>query len=126
MRRRIKILLGILIFASAALAFTYAGDNYFEVAKNLDIFTTLFKELNTYYVDEIDPAKLVQSGISNMLQTLDPYTDYIPEEDAENFSIQTTGQYAGIGALITTIDKRVYISQPYIGFPAQQAGISWR
>ncbi len=123
MRRRIKILLGILIFASAALAFTYAGDNYFEVAKNLDIFTTLFKELNTYYVDEIDPAKLVQSGISNMLQTLDPYTDFIPEEDAENFSIQTTGQYAGIGALITTIDKRVYISQPYIGFPAQQAGI---
>ena len=111
MRRRIKILLGILIFASAALAFTYAGDNYFEVAKNLDIFTTLFKELNTDYVDEIDPAKLVQSGISNMLQTLDPYTDFIPEEDAENFSIQTTGQYAGIGALITTIDKRVYISQ---------------
>jgi carboxyl-terminal processing protease len=105
------------------LAFIPAGDNYFEVAKNLDIFTTLFKELNTYYVDEIDPAKLVQSGISNMLQTLDPYTDFIPEEDADNFNIQTTGQYAGIGALITTINKKVYISQPYIGFPAHVAGI---
>ena len=123
MRRRIKIFLAILVLSFTMLAFIPAGDNYFEVAKNLDIFTTLFKELNTYYVDEIDPAKLVQSGISNMLQTLDPYTDFIPEEDADNFNIQTTGQYAGIGALITTINKKVYISQPYIGFPAHVAGI---
>jgi carboxyl-terminal processing protease len=123
MRRRIKIFLAALVLTFTMLAFIPTGDNYFEVAKNLDIFTTLFKELNTYYVDEIDPAKLVQSGISNMLQTLDPYTDFIPEEDADNFNIQTTGQYAGIGALITTIDKKVYISQPYIGFPAHLAGI---
>jgi carboxyl-terminal processing protease len=123
MWRKIRIFFIALLLAIASVAFITPGDNYFEVARNLDIFTTLFKELHTYYVDEIDPGKLVQAGIKNMLQTLDPYTDFIPETEAENFDIQTTGRYAGIGALITTIDKKVYISQPYVGFPAHQAGL---
>lgn len=104
-------------------AFRGPGDRYFEIAKNLDIFTTLFKEVNLYYVDEVDPAKLVSTGIEGMLETLDPYTTYIPEEEMEAFSIQTTGEYAGIGALIGVVNKKTVVTNPYLGFPAQRAGI---
>ena len=107
----------------ALLAFTGPGETYFEIAKNLDIFTTLFREVNAYYVDEVDPKALVQTGIHGMLESLDPYTDFIPEEDMEAFSILTTGQYAGIGALISIINNRNIITQPYENFPAQRAGI---
>ena len=99
MKRKIS-----LVFAVVAIlgffAFTGPGEKYFDIAKSLDIFATLFKEVNAYYVDEVEPRKLIQTGIQGMLESLDPYTDYIPEEDLEAFSIQTTGQYAGIGALI--------------------------
>ena len=90
----------ILVISLALVAFAVPADKYFDIAKNLDIFATLFREVNANYVDEIDPAQLIQTGIQSMLESLDPYTDYIPEEDLEAFSILTTGQYAGIGALI--------------------------
>lgn len=98
-------------------------DNYFEISKNIDIFTTLYKEINTLYVDEIDAGKLMKKGIDEMLKSLDPYTSYIPESEIEDFRFMTTGQYGGIGAMITKRDDHVIISEPYENFPAQKAGL---
>ena len=95
----------------------------FEIVKNLDIFYSLFRELNSYYVDEIEPEKLIHTGIEAMLESLDPYTNFIPESDLDDFRFMTTGEYAGIGALITKRGKYVTISEPYEGFPAQEAGL---
>ncbi len=122
MKRRVK-LLSISLATVVVLAFSVPGERYFDIAKSLDIFATLFKEVNAYYVDDIDPRKLIGVGITGMLESLDPYTDYIPEEDLESFSILTTGQYAGIGALIGTVNKKIVVTNPYEGFPAQKAGV---
>ncbi len=123
MSRKIGIL-GVAVFVFCAfIAFRTPGEKYFEIAKSLDIFATLFKEVNTYYVDEVNPKKLVETGINEMLNQLDPYTDYIPEEDLEAFSILTTGQYAGVGALIGIVNKKTVITNPYVGFPAERGGI---
>jgi len=124
MMSRKRIILGIVVLISCAfLAFRTTGEKYFEIAKSLDIFATLFKEVNAYYVDDVNPKRLVETGINKMLDELDPYTDYIPEEDLEAFSIQTTGQYAGVGALIGVVNKKTVITNPYIGFPAEKGGI---
>ncbi|HMR58826.1 MAG TPA: S41 family peptidase, partial [Cyclobacteriaceae bacterium] len=120
--KRLKMI-GVCMVLIAAVAFTIPSEKYFDIAKSLDIFTTLFKEVNTYYVDDVDPKKLIETGINGMLNQLDPYTDYIPEEDLETFSIQTTGQYAGVGALIGIINKKTVITNPYIGFPAHRGGL---
>ena len=98
-------------------------ERYFEIAKNLDIFATLFKEVNAYYVDEVDPDKMIRTGIDAMLESLDPYTNYIPEEEIETFRTMTTGQYAGIGALIGTMKGKTVITMPYEGFAAHKAGL---
>ena len=95
----------------------------FRIAKNLDIFFTLFKELNTFYVDEIDPDKLIKAGMDNMLKTLDPYTVYFPESEADEFTILTTGKYGGIGSMVRNSGDYVVISEVYKGFPADKAGI---
>ncbi|MCT4644246.1 MAG: S41 family peptidase [Carboxylicivirga sp.] len=95
----------------------------FEVIKNLDIFYTLFREVNSYYVDETNPEKLITEGINNMLESLDPYTTYIPESDMEDFRFMTTGEYAGIGSLISKRGNHVVIAEPYEGFPAALAGL---
>lgn len=105
------------------LAFRTTGEKYFEIAKSLDIFATLFKEVNSFYVDEVNPKKLIETGIDGMLDQLDPYTDYIPEEELEAFSILTTGQYAGVGALIGIVNKKTVVTNPYVGFPAERGGI---
>jgi len=120
-----KFKLSILAFTLVITSIISAGfvDNYFEIAKNLDIFTTLYKELNTFYVDETDPGDLMKKGIDEMLKSLDPYTNYIPESEIEDFRFMTTGQYGGIGAMITKIRDYVVISEPYEGFPAQKAGL---
>ncbi len=107
----------------ALFSFRSADDNYFEVSRNIDIFTTLFRELNIYYVDPADPSELVRRGIDSMLAGLDPYTQYIPESELEDYRYLTTGQYGGIGALIGQRDENVIITDPYEGFPAQKAGI---
>ena len=122
MKRKISLVLA-LVAALAFFAFTGPGEKYFDIAKSLDIFATLFKEVNAYYVDEVEPKKLIQTGIQGMLESLDPYTDYIPEEDLEAFSIQTTGQYAGIGALIGSVNKKSVVTHPYENFPAYKAGL---
>lgn len=95
----------------------------FEIIKNLDIFYTLFRELNSYYVDETNPEKLIETGINEMLESLDPYTTYIPESDMADFKFMTTGEYAGIGSLISQRDDYVIIAEPYEGFPAAKAGL---
>jgi len=120
--RKIKLLVFGLA-ATALFAFTVPTDRYFDIAKSLDIFATLVKEVNANYVDEVDPKKLIDIGINGMLEQLDPYTDYIPKENLEAFSIQTTGEYAGIGALVGLINHKTVITNPYVGFPAYRAGI---
>lgn len=95
----------------------------FEVSRNLDIFNSLFKELNLFYVDTIDAEKAINDGVNAMLARLDPYTEYIPEKEKDDFFLSTTGEYAGIGSLIMERDKAVYISEPYEGMPAQLAGL---
>ncbi len=98
-------------------------DKNFQIAKNLDIYYTLFRELNLFYVDEVDPNKLVKTSIEKMLESLDPYTNYIPEDDMEDFKFMTTGEYAGIGALISKQNGKIVIAEPYEGFPAQKSGL---
>ena len=111
------------LFSCIALLNSSYVDNYFEITKNLDIFVTLFKELNLYYVDETKPGDLMKTGIEGMLESLDPYTNYIPESDIEDFRFMQTGQYGGIGALIRTREKQILIAEPYEGSPALKAGL---
>ncbi len=123
--RRLKwltISLGAILLAGSLFAFNDDKRN-FAIVKNLDIFYTLFRELNSYYVDETDPEKLIKSGIDNMLESLDPYTTYIPETEMDDFKFMTTGDYAGIGSLISKKGQYIVINEPYEGFPAQKAGL---
>ncbi len=99
------------------------ADSYFEISKNLDIFTTLFRELNAYYVDPIEPGKLVRTGIDAMLEELDPYTNYISESDIEDYQFQTTGRYGGIGASMRKKDDIIIVGDVYEFSPAQKAGL---
>ncbi len=115
---------GVFIFTLFGLvAFDTVGDRYFQIAKNLDIFATLFKEVNAFYVDEINPNELMKTGINAMLNSLDPYTDYIPEDDIESYRTMTTGQYGGIGALVGKRNGFNTIIMPYEGYPAHKAGL---
>jgi carboxyl-terminal processing protease len=123
MKGRKLTIVGLLILAVGTLAFTVPADRYFDIAKSLDIFATLVKEVNANYVDEVDTKKLVDTGIHGMLEQLDPYTDYIPKENSEAFTIQTTGEYAGIGALVGQINHKTVVTNPYLGFPANRGGI---
>ena len=120
MSKKVKIFIISVVVLISSFSFT---DSYFEIAKNLDIFTTVYRELNNYYVDETDPGKLMKTAIDKMLKSLDPYTNYIPESEIEDFQFMTTGQYGGIGAVITKRKDYVFISEPYEGFPAQKAGL---
>lgn len=124
MWRRFKWPVTLALLIVISFAFRGPAEKYFEVAKSLDIFATLFKEVNAYYVDEVEPEKLVRKGIDAMLESLDPYTDYISEDEIESFRISTTGQYGGVGAMIGIINNKVVITQPYKGFPAYKSGIN--
>ncbi|HNE47162.1 MAG TPA: PDZ domain-containing protein, partial [Chitinophagales bacterium] len=95
----------------------------YEVGKNIDIFTSIYKELNTYYVDDVDPNKLMRTGIDAMLESLDPYTNYISEAEIEGYKFQITGNYGGIGASIRTIEGKSTVMECYPGFAADKAGI---
>ncbi len=121
--KKFKLLfIAMLIGGYAIISYSFV-DNYFEVSKNLDIFATLFRELNIYYVDETNPGDLMKRGIDDMLGSLDPYTNYIPESEIEDYRYMTTGQYGGIGALIRQDSNFVIISEPYEGYPAQKADL---
>ena len=97
--------------------------NNFEIAKSLDIYNSLLRELNLNYVDEINPGELNEAAIKAMLDGLDPYTVFIPESDIENAKFMTTGEYGGIGAVIQYDGEFTRISEPYYGWPAQKAGL---
>ncbi|ELR73589.1 Carboxy-terminal processing protease [Fulvivirga imtechensis AK7] len=104
-------------------AFTSPADRYFEIAKNLDIFATLFKEVNALYVDEVNPNKVIKTGIDAMLASLDPYTNYIPEDDIEDFRTQSTGQYGGIGAVTSRVDGKIRVVMLMEGYSAEKNGL---
>jgi carboxyl-terminal processing protease len=103
--------------------FAQEKQNNFEIAKSLDIYNSLLRELNLNYVDEINPGELNETAIKAMLEGLDPYTVFIPESDIENAKFMTTGEYGGIGAIIQYDGEFTRISDPYEGWPAQKAGI---
>ncbi len=121
--RRFRMYILALVVGMGLFSFKSANDNFFELSRNLDIFTTVLRELTVYYVDPTDPKLLVEECINSMLESLDPYTQYIPEDDAEDYRFITTGQYGGIGALIGQRGEDVIITDPYEGFPAQKSGL---
>ncbi len=122
--RKLALILSLLLAAGITTGFFAIQESRdFRIAKNLDIFLSLFRELITFYVDEIDPDKVVKTGIDNMLKTLDPYTVYFPESEADEFAILTTGKYGGIGALVRGGGEYVVISEIYKGFPSDKAGM---
>jgi carboxyl-terminal processing protease len=98
-------------------------DDFFEISKQIEIFTTLFKTINQNYVDETNPAELMDKAIKSMLADLDPYTNYFNEQDVIKFKINNTGEYTGIGAVITRKEDKLIIKEPYKGFPADKAGL---
>lgn len=122
-KRHLKKIIVAIAILFGSFTFSAFTESYFEVSKNLDIFATLFRELNIYYVDDADPGELMKTGIDAMLESLDPYTNYIPESKMEDYKMMTTGQYGGIGALIQTRKDKVMISEPYEGFGADKAGL---
>jgi carboxyl-terminal processing protease len=121
---RIIIVLTLLLITGISTGFLVNQETRdFRIAKNLDIFFSLFREVNTFYVDEIDPDKVIKSGIDNMLKALDPYTVYYPESEVDEFTFMTTGKYGGIGSLVRPGSDYTVISEVYRGFPADMAGI---
>lgn len=110
-----------------AIVFLFTASSYksdfFEIAKQIEIFTTLFKELNMNYVDETNPGELMDSAIKNMLNELDPYTKFLNEQDVEEYKIRNAGEYSGIGALVRSYDDKLLIIEPYQDYPADKAGL---
>lgn len=117
------ILYIVIAFIGIVVFWSFKDGDDFKIAKSLDIYYSLFRDVNTYYVDETNPEKMVESSISAMLDELDPYTVYIPEKDMDEFTFMTTGQYGGIGALIRNNGEYPIVAQPYRGFPADKAGL---
>lgn len=114
----LTLVLVFLLFSSARL-----NDNLFEISKGLKLFSNILSELNSEYVDDFDPELIIEAGINSMVESLDPYTTYYPEEELDGYRMQTTGKYGGIGAMIRTIDDYVIIAEPYENFPAQKTGL---
>jgi len=119
------MLILVVLVATSTMFVSTDYNKYFEISKNLEIFANIYKELNTSYVDEIDPAKLMRTGVDAMVKSLDPYTNYISEAEIAGFRLQVTGRYGGIGASIRKLKDRDYvvITEPYEGFPAEKAGL---
>ncbi|MFM9825263.1 S41 family peptidase [Flavobacterium sp.] len=115
------------ILPVVASAFLYVSvsfkDDYFEIAKQIEIFTTLFRELNMNYVDDTNPGELMDKAVKSMLASLDPYTVYFNEQDVVKFKINNTGEYTGIGAQISRKNDELIIKEPYKNFPADKAGL---
>ena len=115
--------LAVVVSGLVLFSFTPPADRYFEIAKNLDIFATLFREINTLYVDDVNPNTLMRTGIDAMLGSLDPFTNYIPENEVEDFLTINTGQYGGIGAVTREINGKTVVTMMYEGYPAFKGGL---
>ncbi|OYQ34420.1 peptidase S41 [Flavobacterium cyanobacteriorum] len=115
----------VLPLVAAGILFVGAGfkNDFFEIAKQIEIFTTLFKTVNTNYVDETNPGELMDKAIKSMLSDLDPYTVYFNEQDVAKFKINNTGEYTGIGAVVTRREGKLIIREPYKNYPADKAGL---
>jgi carboxyl-terminal processing protease len=116
-------LIVILLVFTAVNANAQTKKNNFEISKSIDIYNNVLRQLNMYYVDEIDPAELNENAINAMLEGLDPYTVFINESQIEDVKLMTTGEYGGIGAVIQYFEGKTQISEPYEGFPAAKAGL---
>jgi carboxyl-terminal processing protease len=113
-----------LIAVSSIGFFAFEQDNLFEISKNIDIFVTLFRELNANYVDDVKTEQIIHKGIDAMLESLDPYTEFIAESDVDDYKMShVSNEYAGIGALVQQQDGKVMIAEPYYGYPAQKADL---
>lgn len=124
MKQFFKIAIAIILLVPfSATAQTSNNDSYFEISKNLDVFASLFKELNESYVDPIEPGKAMKTGIDAMLYELDPYTNFISEDDIQDYRIRTTGEYGGIGSTVLEKDDYIAIDLPYKNSPTLKAGL---
>ncbi len=121
-KKSIKLAIAVAGLGLIGTAFTQV-DDYFEVSKNLDIFSTVYKEVNLSYVDEVKPGQLTREAIDAMLKSLDPYTNFYSEAQAEDYRFQVTGSYGGIGAIVKKHGENLVIDKPYEGYPAQKAGL---
>lgn len=121
--KKLGVLAIIVLLTGGSIVFISSSNDDFKLVKSLEIYYSLFRELNLFYVDETNPEKLVENSINGMLKELDPYTTYIPESDRENFNFMTTGEYGGIGSLIRRSGEYAIIAEPYEGFPAAKAGL---
>lgn len=124
MTRKFKrqVLIPILAISLLVVGSSFKTD-FFEIAKQIEIFTTLFKELNMNYVDETNPAELMDTAIKNMLDDLDPYTKFLNEQDVEEYKINNSGEYSGIGALVRSYKDKLLIIEPQKDYPADKAGL---
>lgn len=119
-----KLVLVCSIVIVSVASYSFVEDYYFEVSKNLDIFSTLYRDVNIYYVDSVQPGELMKKGADAMLRSLDPYTVYIPESEIEDYRMtHISAEYGGIGALVHERDGQIEISEIYEGFPAQKADV---
>jgi len=118
-----KLALLVILAFTALFADGQTKQNNFEISKSIDIYNNVLRVLNMYYVDEINPSELNENAIDAMLEDLDPYTVFIPEEHIEDVKLMTTGEYGGIGSTIQYFEGKTQIADPYEGFPAQKAGL---
>ncbi|UZR93307.1 S41 family peptidase [Chondrinema litorale] len=111
------------VFSVTLISSQSTSDRFFEIAKSLETFASLFKEVNKYYVDDVEPTELANEAVNSMLASLDPYTNYIPEDRIEDYRTMTTGEYGGIGAEVDKIDGKIIITMPLQGYAAEKAGL---
>jgi len=123
LNRQFRLLIALAVTLGVLLSSARVADEFFEISKNMEIFSSLYKELNIYYVDETKPGELMKTGIDAMLKSLDPYTVYYPESKIEDAMFMQTGQYGGIGTLVNTIEGKITITEPYQGFAAAKSGL---
>ena len=123
MHKRLRYFLPVLAILLISMTVSTDRGKYFEIAKNIEIYTNLYKELNTYYVDDLDPATTMRTGVDAMLTNLDPYTNYISESEIEGYRFMTEGRYQGIGAQFDLIDGKVTITERVTDAPATKAGL---
>lgn len=113
----------VIILTLSLCTFVHAQDKGFEISKNLEIFSNVYKNVHLNYVDDVDPGKLMKTAIDAMLASLDPYTNYYAESDMEDVKLQLLGEYGGVGALIHQKNGLIYVAEPYEGLPADKAGL---
>ncbi len=118
-----KLNFSLLIFLFSVSVFAQSNSKLYEIAKNIEIYTNIYKELNKNFVDEIDPGILMKTGIDAMTKSLDPYTKYFSESDAESFRISTEGKYSGIGSIMRNVDSIITVVEMYENSPSYKAGL---